>query len=54
MATCIDSHMLGCWPLGELSYIYPPFLSKGNHFLYDFASQSSGGRPMPADGVAGW
>ena len=22
-------------------------------FLYDFASQSSGGQPMPADGVAG-
>ena len=54
MATYIDSHMSGNQPLGEVSYVYPPFLSKGNQFLYDFASWSLGSQPMPADGVAGW
>ena len=54
MAMCIDSNMSGGQPLGELSYVYPSFLSERNWFLHDFASHLSGSQPMPADGVAGW
>ena len=53
MVMCIDSHMSGTWPPGELSYIYQSFLSKKKFiFCITLQSWSLGGWPMPADGVA--